>query len=45
MFSPIGLGDLGISSHRNRVVESPRYYHTEAIFLYRVVMKTSWTMS
>jgi hypothetical protein len=31
MFAPKGLGDLGILPHRNRVVEDPRCYHTEAV--------------
>jgi hypothetical protein len=31
MFAPKGLEDLGILLHRNRVVEDPRCYHTEAI--------------
>jgi hypothetical protein len=31
MFAPKGLGDLRILPHRNRVVEDPRCYHTEAV--------------
>jgi hypothetical protein len=31
MFAPKGLGDLGILSHRNRVVEDLRCYHTEDV--------------
>jgi hypothetical protein len=31
MFALKGLGDLGILPHRNRVVEDPRCYHTEAV--------------